>query len=107
MVRDEVGEGALWLHGVVARDASAARYMVHSPYTGALGLQGRLRLPGLQADARYRVRPRLVGPAPAGLIPPPWFTAGVTATGAALASVGLTPPSLNPEQAVLLEVERC
>ncbi|OKL51887.1 alpha-galactosidase [Buchananella hordeovulneris] len=107
VVRDEVGEGALWLHGVVARDASTARYMVHSPYTGALGLQGRLRLPGLQADTRYRVRPRFVGRAPAGLIPPPWFTTGVTATGAALANVGLTPPSLNPEQAVLLEVERC
>ena len=109
MVRDVVGDDSLWLHGVVSQDQRRACYELYTHQHGPFGLQGRLRLPGLAPQNRYRVQPRLLGDPPAGLIPPPWFgddLSGIVATGAILANVGLTPPDMFPEQALILEVQQ-
>ncbi|GAA5094910.1 alpha-galactosidase [Microbacterium yannicii] len=67
----------------------------------------RLRLPGLDADRRYRVRVRReIGPAEYGWIAPEWFTAGeIELPGALLAEVGLQLPTLWPLQAFVLHLE--
>ncbi|MDO5092086.1 MAG: alpha-galactosidase [Propionibacteriaceae bacterium] len=103
MIRDEVGDGSMWLHGVLAADGSQALFSLTAVDFAVNELQDRLRLPGLDPAVRYHVRPLTPGAKPAGLIPPPWFAEGAIATGAFLGEVGLTPPALHPEQALLLE----
>lgn len=108
IVRDEVGDGCARLHGVAARDGSAALYELAVLERGPLALQGRVRLRGLDPEARYRVRPRIIGSRPAGLIAPAWFgdDEGVVLTGAVLERVGLTAPFMHPDQAILIEAVR-
>jgi alpha-galactosidase len=66
-----------------------------------------LRFEGLDAKASYRLK--LVEPAGKahyiGRQSPKWFD-GVVLTGAALARVGVRPPILAPENAILIELER-
>ncbi|MEV5695249.1 alpha-galactosidase [Micromonospora globbae] len=97
---------AVWAHGVVAHDGSQAVYAVSRLATSVAQVPGAVRLPGLQGRRRYAVRPVPGVPAPATVqrAEPAWLPAGVTLTGAALATVGLQMPALHPEQALLLEV---
>ena len=57
-VRADLADEARLLHGVVAQDGSAALYCWARVATSAEGQSGRVRLPGLAPDARYRVRVR-------------------------------------------------
>lgn len=68
----------------------------------------RLRIPGLDRDARYRVRVRdEIGGARYGWIAPSWFTdGGLESSGALLSTVGLQLPTLWPVQAFVLHLER-
>jgi alpha-galactosidase len=104
VVRTEPHDGAL-VHGVVAQDASTAifAYLRLEQHPG-VGPQA-FRLPGLDRDARYAVR--LVEPAGASVPKhrPGWMS-GAETTGAALESIGLTPPQLNPQSAFLVEISR-
>lgn len=106
--RDEIGDATMWLHGVVAQDGSEGVFEVACLERSPLAHQGVLRLPGLESRSRYRVRPRVLGQAPSGLVAPPWFNdgEGVVVTGAVAGSVGLVAPALNPDQALLIEIER-
>ena len=104
MVRDVVGDDSMWLHGVVSQDQNRALFQLYAHRHGPFGIQGRLRFPGLDPRRRYRVTSRLIAGGPAGLIPPPWCE-GLVVSGAVLGTVGVTPPDLFPEQALLLEVE--
>ena len=92
---------ALRLEGVVAQDASAALYAFSVVERAATWPPGRIRLPGLDAAAVYRVEPVFPGAAPGGVLPP-WFADGVTLSGAALGTVGVEAPSLDPDRSVLL-----
>jgi len=68
---------------------------------------GRIRLPGLDPEGRYRVVPQAPGAQPLGLDPlgVPWLEAGgVTLPGQVLERVGLQAPNLHPEQLLLLRV---
>lgn len=65
IIREEVGDGCVRLHGVAARDGSAALYELAVLERGPLALQGRVRLRGLDPEERYRVGPRIVGSRPA------------------------------------------
>ena len=103
MIRDVVGDGSMWLHGVLAADGGRALFSLTAVDSAVNELQDRLRLPGLDPATIYHVRPLMLGAKPAGLIAPPWFAEGATATGAFLAEVGLTPPVLHPEQTLLFE----
>ncbi|RRD48652.1 alpha-galactosidase [Arachnia propionica] len=103
MVREVVGQGPLWLHGVVAPDRRRALYSIASIGSGPDEVAGRVRFPGLQADLRYRVRANHPGRLPAGFIAPPWLASGIEATGAVLQAVGVTAPTLHPDQVLILE----
>jgi alpha-galactosidase len=81
----------------VAREASGER-----------SLPPRLRIPGLDAGTRYRVRPvpELRPPATSDVVAPQWLLDGsITMTGAALAHAGIRLPTLRPAQALVLEVD--
>ena len=111
-VRADLDGDATLLHGVVAYDGSAALYCWARVATSTEGQSGRVRLPGLAADASYRVRVRtdLGLPSFHQTSGPAWLTealAGwVTLPGAVLAVAGVPMPTLNPEHALLLEVRR-
>ncbi|MGI5142291.1 MULTISPECIES: alpha-galactosidase [unclassified Streptomyces] len=111
-VRADLAGDATLLHGVVAHDQSAALYCWARVATSPEGQSGRVRLPGLAADATYQVRVRteLGLPSLHQTSGPAWLPqaleGGLTLPGAVLAVAGLPMPNLNPDQAMLLEVRR-
>ncbi len=111
VVRGDHPDPAVWVHGVVADDASSAVYSVVSTQTSVYASPGRLRLPGLDPARRYRVHPLPPGDAPISggpqavqEWPAAWVVADATLTGAVLGASGLQMPALWPEQLLLLEV---
>ena len=107
MVRIEQPDDSAFLHGVVASDKSRAIFALVSLRGMPASTPNSLRFEGLDGGASYRVK--LVEPAgKAHFISrksPEWFD-GVVLTGAALARVGVRPPILAPENAILIELER-
>ena len=103
VVHADLANSALRLEGVVAGDASAALYafsVVERPTTWP---PGRIRLPGLDPVALYRVEAVYPGSPPSpGQVPPPWLAEGITLSGQALGAVGIEAPSLDPDRSVLL-----
>ncbi|WP_255768774.1 alpha-galactosidase [Pseudarthrobacter sulfonivorans] len=110
MVRADEPDPALRLHGVVAQDGSEALYALVSVATSFAEIPGRVCLPALDPEARYRVE--AIYPAPDDrhayiqTVPPAWLSTGVEASGAYLAAAGLPMPVLNPEHGLLLAVRR-
>jgi alpha-galactosidase len=103
LVRADHPDPAAYVHGVVARDASAGLFAYVQLTTSARGVPAPMRLPGLDPERRYRVDvaepagpPMTIGHAPE------WTPRELT--GRVLAEVGLRPPVLAPEQAWLVEV---
>jgi alpha-galactosidase len=91
----------------VSQDKSKAlfAYVQLRPAGGTL--PGSLRFEGLDPTATYRV----VAEQPAGEAmfmsqkSPSWLE-GATLTGAALSTIGLRPPILAPENAILIAIEK-
>lgn len=109
VVRADHPDPSLWVHGVVARDRSRAVYALVQMATGVPAPPGRVRLPGLDPDAAYRIAPlapgdRPEGPAESAL---PWWTeGGVTLPGRVLEAVGVRAPLQYPERLVLVAATR-
>lgn len=107
MIRVEQKDDTTFVHGVVAQDQSKGlfAYVQLRPSGGTK--PAAFCLEGLDPIARYRVR--LEEPAGKALYMqqqvPKWME-GVVLTGAALARIGLRPPILAPENAILVSVER-
>ena len=103
-VRADRADPAAWVHGVVSADRSRALYAFVQLTTSALAVPEPARLPGLDPDRRYAVRPAYPAGEPDSghRDPPPWLAAGVELPGRLLAAVGLPMPVLHPEQALLL-----
>ncbi len=112
LVRVDTADG-LYLTGVVAPDRSQAWYVMVATTTCALDIGwGRFRLPGLDPQRRYRVRPHrpgtdVVDPS----LLPGWFAepdqtswAGLEISGAWLGDEGLEAPHLPVQIPLLLEV---
>ena len=107
MTRIEHMDDTAFVHGVVAQDKSKAIFA----YVALRAMKGTkpaaFRIVGLQPDANYKVK--LVEPAGTSQYIhqqlPKWLD-GVVLTGATLERVGLRPPILAPENAILIEVER-
>ncbi|MCG5218665.1 alpha-galactosidase [Streptosporangium sp. KLBMP 9127] len=103
---------AFQLHGVVAEDGSEAVFALTAVATSALYPPGPVRLPGLDPEAVYHVRPQPPGDVPDGNagrwgIELPWWTPrGVTLPGRVLSGAGLQAPVLFPERLVLLRATR-
>jgi len=107
MVRVDQRDDRSFVHGVVAQDGSEAIFAYVQLATSPTINPPRFRVSGLDREARYRVTVvEPVGRAAAvQLQAPPWMKGGVF-SGAALADVGLRPPILYPENAILFELER-
>jgi alpha-galactosidase len=107
MVRVEQPDDSAFVHGVVAQDMSRAIFAFVALRGMPSATPNALRLEGLDQSANYRVK--LVEPAGKahyiGRQSPSWLD-GVILTGAALSLVGVRPPILAPENAILIEVER-
>jgi alpha-galactosidase len=103
---------AVRLHGVVAADRSEAVFAVVATGSTELYPAGPVRLPGLDPDALYHVRPQAPGDVPEGpaerrhAMLPWWTPEGVALRGAALAAAGVQLPALFPERLVLLRATR-
>lgn len=96
---------SLTLQGVVGADQERALYALTALRTSPFTTPGMVRLPGLDPERRYRVRPLLPGGADAAH----GGTNGMVARGhdaarRVLATTGIQLPQLNPEQRLLLEV---
>jgi alpha-galactosidase len=112
-VHADLPDPATMLHGVVAQDGARAIFAWVRLTTSAGGQSGRVRFPGLESTASYqvRVRPEL---GPARLHQrggPAWFDAAlldwVALPGAVLVTSGVPLPTLSPQQAILLDLQRC
>ncbi|HSP60007.1 MAG TPA: alpha-galactosidase [Ornithinimicrobium sp.] len=105
VVRGDHHDDATWVHGVVAPDRAEALYGVVSVRRAVSG-PGRVRLPGLDPDRRYRVT--VPDPGGEGLLDGgrtvPWARSGVVLPGRVLDEVGLPMVPLHPEHAHLLHV---
>jgi alpha-galactosidase len=130
LVRLDSPDPALDCHGVVAPDRSRAIFSLGFVASSDVVSVGRVRLPGLDPQRRYRVRLVAIGRPPNGLSAPTWWGAGepeqeayefgdfgeqrwpaaivksdgVVASGASLAQIGLMAPVMHPDHAVLYEV---
>lgn len=110
VVRGDLGGDDTLLHGVVARDRSAALYCWARLATTADGQPGRVPLPGLAPDRTYRVEVRreIGTPSWHQTSPPPWvvdaLAGGIEVPGVVLVGAGLPMPTLDPEQAMVLEL---
>jgi alpha-galactosidase len=98
----------VWVHGVVADDRSDAVFALATTATGIWSPPGRVRLPGLDPDALYRVSPlspgdELQGPTKFSL---EWWATGVDLSGRTLAVAGVQAPVLFPERLVLIRTTR-
>ena len=100
-------EPAYVAHGVYAPDRSEALVSFAVVATAISLTPPPLLLPGLDPDRSYRVELlHLPGePHGPGRTQPAWCRDGVTLSGAALAAVGLQPPALHPESAILIHLQ--
>ncbi len=108
IVRADAADPQLWVHGVVSSDRSRGIFALVQLGTSVQSPAGRVRLPGLDPDGRYRLTPLEPGNAPEGptTAPLPWWATQPELPGRALAEVGVQAPTLFPERLVLLDVER-
>jgi alpha-galactosidase len=93
-------------HGVYAADRSEAVVSFAVLRSPASQTPPPLRLPGLDPDRSYEVRhlPLAGDVAGTGRHRPAWMDRGVLLTGRQLAEVGVQPPALHPERAVLIHL---
>lgn len=118
MVRADLAEDSLMLHGVVPQagaevtaGSTSALFALVSTGSAFNQQPGRITIPGLEADRTYRIEAIFPLPSDADyeynytqVQPPAWMADGADATGRFLSTVGLPMPVLNPEHAVLLQV---
>jgi alpha-galactosidase len=111
-VHADLSDEETLLHGSVAADGSRALYAWVRLGTSAAGQSGRVCLPGLdpQADYRVSVRHEIGLPALHQGSGPDWFdealSDGIDLPGIVLAETGVPLPTLNPAQALVLDVAR-
>jgi alpha-galactosidase len=107
MVRVDYPESHAYLHGVTAHDLSRAIF-AYVQLTPTVAIHpSPLKFPGLDPSASYTIKAVY----PAGkprfmLITPPEWIGGVTMSGSALASIGVTAPILAPANAFVIEITK-
>jgi alpha-galactosidase len=106
-VRADVADPALRVHGVVSEDGSEAVVAVVQLTTGVASPPAAVRVPGLDPDRLYEVRPLPPGDGGSGAYgqgAPPWWAEGGRLSGRSLAAVGVRVPAQLPEHTVLLHL---
>ncbi|MEU8004426.1 alpha-galactosidase [Catellatospora sp. NPDC049111] len=112
VVNADLADDATALYGTVAHDGTRALFTWARLHTSAAGQSGRVRFPGLDPAARYRVavREELGTASRHQGHDPAWITQArrgpVELSGAVLAVAGVPLPTLNPQQAMLFDLER-
>jgi alpha-galactosidase len=106
-VRSDYPDDTYWAHGVVSRDQRRALFAFAALDTTPAAQPDRVRLPGLNPDAHYRVE--IVPLSRAALVDtrsgcPSWLTDRHPISGAALSTIGLQGPMLYPEQVLLFRL---
>lgn len=106
VTRIEHPDPAGLVHGVIAQDKSRAliAYVQTTSMSGSR--PDAFTVPGLDPAAQYRVRVEDFGGAGTVQHRAPQWTAGAVFTGSALQHVGLRPPILYPEEAILVTIDR-
>lgn len=103
------GDDGIRVTTVTAQDASRALVRVARVTSSDRALPRLLRVPRLDPDGQYLVRPvpELRLPRATEPATPPWLVRGhVTLSGAALAQHGIRLPLLGPGEAIVLELEQ-
>ena len=106
LVHADTADPGLDVRGVVAPDRARAYYTITQVATSVAAPTGRVRLPGLDPDAVYRVR----AVAPGGMVQEPaqsplvWAQRDTLLTGRQLDVVGVRPPVQYPQHATVIEV---
>ena len=99
-----------FIYGVVSQDQSEAIFAIAARDMSESTFPATALFPGLQADSLYAVK--VLTDAGVGkrmqVAEPAWMQAtnGITLSGAELATIGLRPPILPPENAILIEFKR-
>ncbi len=95
-------------HGVVSDDRGHAVFCLAQIAASSSTVPTPVRLAGLDATAAYRVTVvRELGPSSfGGRSRPSWLDAPVTVAGSHLMALGVQPPILHPETALVIELER-
>ena len=110
VINADLADDETMLTGIVAQDGARALYTWARLGTSGAGQSGRVRLPGLDPEARYLVKVRNeIGDASRRQTEDPsWMSAanGVDLPGTVLALAGIPLPTLDPQQAILLDVTR-
>lgn len=115
VVHGDAADPAVRVDGVVSADGARAVYRFTQLTTSQTYPAAPVRLPGLDPDADYLIRPlpcnidsgepfTWIGNGQSAL--GWWNPDGVVMNGAALASFGLRPPSIHPANAVLFSATR-
>ena len=111
VVNADFDDPALLLHGVVEQDRSRGLFAWVRLATSPSAQVGRVRFPGLDPDRRYRVRVREeLGAARRHQAQDPEWVARAGAgpvelPGSVLVTAGIPLPTLDPQQAMLIEVD--
>ncbi|WP_157739958.1 alpha-galactosidase [Micromonospora narathiwatensis] len=108
VVRVDHPDPSAWAHGVVSPDRSAAVFAYVQLATSVDAVPAPWRMPGLDPRRSYRVTvlDQIGPPATSGRSDPAWYAAGsVDVGGHVFGVLGLPPPLLAPEQAVLVRLD--
>ncbi|MCG2799885.1 MAG: alpha-galactosidase [Cellulomonas sp.] len=106
VVNCDIVEPSLTCHGVVAADRSRALFSVAYLGRSASWPLGRVRLPGLDPEARYRVTVvPLADGGPAQQADPAWMGQAPALSGRMLATTGLAVLAIRPEHSYLIQVD--
>lgn len=106
-VRADYPDPTYWAHGIVSTDRRRALFSFVALDTLPAAQPGRVRLPGLNPEFRYRIEP--IELSNGALVHtrsgyPRWWTNPMTISGQTLQNVGLQGPMLYPEQALLFRL---
>lgn len=109
VVRTASDDDALWLHGAVSPDRQRALYSISVLDRPVTWPAGRVRLPGLDEAALYRVTP--AGPNATDAWDPKvhpawWNPEGVILPGKVLARIGVQVPALLVDHSALILVHK-
>jgi alpha-galactosidase len=97
-------EPGIDLRGVVAPDGSSAVFTLTQTDTTAAYPPGRVRIPGLDPDRRYRLRTVGGSTGTAAQSALPWQEHPTVLTGRELDVVGLRPPVQYPQRSTVIEL---
>ncbi len=104
-VRAEYPDTTAFLYGVIAQDKSEAIFAFMQHLMPASNFSPKMTFPGLEPESRYEVKVLTEVGHPRTLqVGPTQWDSGVVLSGAALEKIGIQPPTLAPENGILIHI---